>query len=486
MKRWIAGITLVLLLGSLTGCSSFGIDPEQQLRPPLVPGEQNEIQQALRDYISINAPQENYVLKYPKNGAYRSAFIIEDFDGDGQKEALAFYRIGTAGVPGDSIHINLLQQIDKKWKSVSDIEGASTDIDSVVLSDLDGDGLRELFIGWNMYDGTKRTLTLYAMNDFTLSEKLKKNYAGLLVGAITSDEHEDFIIFGPGRDGGTVASLCMYKDGVAYADVQVVPLPDVVQRFVSIQVVDIAPSVKGIYVDGVRESDMMATDLLLYTRETVDEEQRTSVENTALPAGRLSLQPFVSGSKSNLSLRSPHILSVDMDGDGSMEWPGCKLLRDMDETATAANREGTTRWWTTFYNWDYANKQITPQFSCLYNMADGYYLTVEADWENKLTTEYDKVQKQLDVYKVGLTGRKEGVLLSVRVEPLQTVTETANGGSAPAAASGKSDKEDRREFKTIAETSLVRYKIWYEEEEEFKLNAEDVSYRFVLLTKSGG
>ena len=34
------------------------------------------------------------LLKYPKTGEYRSAIILKDLNGDGEEEALAFYRIG--------------------------------------------------------------------------------------------------------------------------------------------------------------------------------------------------------------------------------------------------------------------------------------------------------------------------------------------------------------------------------------------------------
>lgn len=65
----------------LSGCNALGLDVEDYLRPPKSTGEQEAIQQALETYIEAHAEKggvTDYILKYPKEGSYRSAFILVD------------------------------------------------------------------------------------------------------------------------------------------------------------------------------------------------------------------------------------------------------------------------------------------------------------------------------------------------------------------------------------------------------------------------
>ena len=65
----------------LSGCT-LGGSAENLLSPPVIYEEQEDIYNALRKSIS-----GNITLQYPRSGAYRSAFVIKDIDGNGDDEA---------------------------------------------------------------------------------------------------------------------------------------------------------------------------------------------------------------------------------------------------------------------------------------------------------------------------------------------------------------------------------------------------------------
>lgn len=96
VKRLAAGLLAIFFItAALSGCSAVGLDVENKLRPPKGTGEQEAIQQALETYIRKYVDNSgSYLLKYPQSGEHRSAFLVDDFDGDGQQEAYAFYRPG--------------------------------------------------------------------------------------------------------------------------------------------------------------------------------------------------------------------------------------------------------------------------------------------------------------------------------------------------------------------------------------------------------
>ncbi|MCL2487711.1 MAG: VCBS repeat-containing protein, partial [Oscillospiraceae bacterium] len=89
MKRAFSLLLCVIIIVAFSGCSSFGIDIETRMRPPLPSGEQEEIQKALTEYLATTKLQQNYILKYPKTGEHRSAFILADIDGDGLLEMVS-------------------------------------------------------------------------------------------------------------------------------------------------------------------------------------------------------------------------------------------------------------------------------------------------------------------------------------------------------------------------------------------------------------
>ena len=129
------------------------MDVETLLRPPHPTGEQKKIQQALEKYINSEKKGKTpdvdfgYVLKYPKSGDYRSAFVLKDLDSDGVEEAIVFY--GQSG-ERSNVYLNLLKKTDEGWQSIYDVEGVSPDIDRIQFGDMNADGISEIFTGWNI------------------------------------------------------------------------------------------------------------------------------------------------------------------------------------------------------------------------------------------------------------------------------------------------------------------------------------------------
>ena len=82
-----ATIAVALLAACTLSSCSIG-DVETQLRAPRPTGEQQQIQQALDAYITRAGAAREYVLKFPQDGEYLSAFAMEDVDGDGKVEVL--------------------------------------------------------------------------------------------------------------------------------------------------------------------------------------------------------------------------------------------------------------------------------------------------------------------------------------------------------------------------------------------------------------
>ena len=104
--KCIVAVLLAVVLCMFSGCTSLGTDIALQLRPPKAMGEQGAAEEALSAYVSANMKREDYTLKYPRGGAYRSAFLMEDLDGDGVNEAIAFLKSRLK--PGQTVMVDLM------------------------------------------------------------------------------------------------------------------------------------------------------------------------------------------------------------------------------------------------------------------------------------------------------------------------------------------------------------------------------------------
>ena len=77
---------------TMTGCSALNFSVEGLINAPKLTSEQSEIHQAL-----IESVGSNITLKYPKNGEYRSAYVIANIDDEPTDEAMVFYEYTSNG-----------------------------------------------------------------------------------------------------------------------------------------------------------------------------------------------------------------------------------------------------------------------------------------------------------------------------------------------------------------------------------------------------
>lgn len=444
MKRQrLAGLLIAgaMLIG-LTGCTSFGADVESQLRPPQANGEQGRIEAALSAYIASTLTQENYVLKYPQSGEYRSAFVLEDLNGDGNQEALAFYRLGPEN---GTTHINLLHISNGEWKSVSDFEGIGSDIESVCFGDMDGDGVKELFLCWDMFSSRTYQLSMYSLKGNRIVESFTNNCARVTVGDLTGDGRDNCLLFHMGTDQLT-ASLWTMQSNVMEEVGQVV-VDTAVQKLHADTVVALTESQNGVFLDCTKGGDTLVTELLFWDGK------------------QLKAPLYNSDVSSENTLRLPAIPSGDMDEDGAWEWPTCTLLRGFE--ADNVNAQDTTRWETTFWSWDAVAEQPVEKFSCIYNAVDGYYLQLEDGMKGAVTTRYNEMTGTLWVYPMTENGIADEALLAVRTTPngQKTQDEEAVG----------------YKFRTLIKNDMAEYAVWYSEEETTALNMEKLRYMLTLL-----
>ena len=442
----------------MSGCS-IGMDVEALLRPPHPIGEQKQIQKALEAYIKIKKQVDkpdmrgNYILKYPKSGEYRSSFVIKDVNGDGKDEAIVFYSLGTEN---SMIHLNLLKNTDDGWKSISDIEGISADIDRIQFGDLNGDGMLEVLTGWNI-DLSNRQLVMYSLDSGVLNEWYKELYTEFVVGRLTDSGRDSLLILHSNATAKTTTAKLMQTEfekktnAMVLAEIGSTRLDGSIQQFLTPVISRLSDSINGVYVDGLRSSGGMVTELIYWD-------------------GLQLLAPFYDSTKNRtiLTYRDTPLPSRDMQGDGEIKWPATQTIAGYEYT------ESDKVWFTRWNSWSVISKKVTQDFSCIINMSDGYYFQTDEEWDGRFTFSYDKNTRTLALHT--LENDKAGnKFLMIRAVYRSALNSKNN-------AFGKfKQNDDAIKFQELDQLSDAKFMVWYSDAKPFNLNLDRISYRFSYL-----
>ncbi len=451
MRRIVSIVAAVSLLMLLCGCQTLTADTGSLLRPPSSGSEQAAIQAALASYISRTAGTEDYVLKYPKTGAYLSSFVMQDMDADGVEEAVCFYRLNRAN---EKVHVHLLKKQSDGWTSISDVTGEGAEVEWVAFGDLQGDGCPELLTGWNVYSNNRdRDLVLYTLESDSLTERYRATCSAVAIGDITATGRDTLMLFTIDSTVHTVTAdlIGMVEDSVTQFDSTA--LDGGITRFGTAQVCSFADGVNGVMVDAYKDNNQAITELIywegrrLWTPFYDVAQNLTEVTARETPADSL-------------------IVSTDVNGDGIPEWPRTRRLVGYEEVEL-----NKALLLTTWMKWNYTTKTVEPLFDCVVNETDGYYLRLDPSWiggtraEDRVSARYTAATHTFELLCVqdGTVG-----------EPLLAIV--------PTALPHDEMFETMQSFKLTLEDNNA-YTVFYTEEEIYRFTEERIRY---LVTVMGG
>ncbi len=359
MKKRILTLVLAALLSfTLSGCTGFTLNVSELMHPPKATGENAEIQKLIDSHAG-----ENYTLKYPQSGAYRSAVTTTDYDGDGDEEAVAFYL--PAG-EAQTIHLLIMKEFDGEWTVVGDHPSNSTRVDRLIFADLDGNGNKEIIVGWGSYNSLINSISLY-LTDKEKSTEIPSNftYTDILTGDFTSSGKEELMLlslYTPERPA--TASLVTLNDtkNSIYA-ISETPIDDDVVSFSQLLCGNVFDGQPGVVIDGVTSSGAYCTQLL-YFSEYFSSLQRVS---------------FTGDSPTNQAARSYAFKSCDIDSDGIIEIPNAFKM-NMDQTQVDVVPAALIYWceYTSLGNMVIDEKDAA---SIVY----GFYFTIPQHWGEDIT-----------------------------------------------------------------------------------------------------
>ncbi len=355
----LAAVILAASTALLCGCNIADLSFEESLRPPRTMGDEAEIEKL----ISKTAGS-NYTLKYPKSGSYRSAIIMNDLNGDGVDEAIAFFKgkDETAGV-----HMLLMYDQDGEWKTSGDYVTETTDVDCVDFADIDeNDGL-EIIVGYTTYTPNVNFLACYTYsNGVTDTIQAGQNYSSFYCGNLDNNGKSEIITLSLfSAENQAKASMLSYSKEKKQIFVKAsAPMDPNVVKIKSIGMSDFDGSVKGVVVDGSFASEELVTQVIYY--------------NQSLAVLR---NPLYKEKQKNPTTRTVGVLSTDFDGDSKLEIPMAEKLpfHGEDMALTVADKIS----WCSF---NPANETLTVKSVVAENRKCGFSVKQPSKWVDRSYT----------------------------------------------------------------------------------------------------
>ena len=418
-RMWCLLICILLFLG---GC----LEVEPFLQPPRPQGQQQAVQEALSAALSAEAG-DSYILKYPAGGNF-SAFLMLDENGntvspDQAVKAVAFY----AAAAGERTHIRLLQREADGWRSVTAVRGEAADLHKVSVADLDGDGKKELLVGWNLYSNS------YQLSIYQPCNRLEKTadagrYTAYFVGDMNADGNEEFLLL---HIGNTVTASLRRWNAKGVTVMGDANLPGDIRSFEKLLYGKLSNGEDGLYVDALLSNGNYTTELLYWD-------------------GSRLVAPLHTAGTAHIADRTPYVAVTDVDGNAVPEIP----------VTAAPKGDARGQVLADWYSWDVTARAAVRQFSGVVNTVDGYCIEVEDAWLSSLSVRYDEETRTLWLQTVDADGE---------TTPFLIIQNTADG----------KQKVEGYAFESLP--GNLSLEIWYETDAPYRLTMEKISYMLVAL-----
>lgn len=359
MKRILLLIMTAVIILVCGSCSITGSDYTAYLAAPKATGDMTEIAEAFYDFAG-----DNIQLSYPKRGDHLSAFVLEDIDGDGSKEAIVFYTKNNVEKGVAPIHINIVDRTQNGWASVDDIVTVSNAVDMIAFSDVSGNGIKEFLVGMTSISKNENQLSLYSFKNGRLSLMVQEDYTDFILCNLTENDHDDLLVVNlKTAEKEATAKLYTVTNNELVLN-GMVNLDGNVTGYAKLQQAKVGNK-SAVYIDAYKGTTSMITDIV-YVEE-----------------GKI-INPFVTAAhaENEFTLRSSTETCRDFDGDGNLDIPFTRLLPGF-ELRVSSERAYLTVWR------EFDGALFKDKYCGYFNYNDGYMIRYPDKWVDTVTITRD-------------------------------------------------------------------------------------------------
>lgn len=452
-QRFFALIMALLLPICLSGCSFSDFEAQNLMSPP----KANEDQQSIHKLLQGNRADITFV--YPKSGDYRSAIIMQDFTGDGEKDAIGFYAL-----EDKSLAVQFLIKAGGQWKTAATYTNPATQVDRVCFADLSGNGYQDVLIGWGSAAGTTgRTaaVTAYVFDDGDVAEHPLGTYGEMAVTDFDSNGiKEVFTIdkFVPAQEEGqdsspALAKVYVLEDGkvIEHASTHA---DNSIANYSSLVFGNLTSGLEAVVVDGAKADGSMTTQVFFLEDKVLKNlPEGVNEEGYVNPFTRPSTAAFT---------------SRDANSDGYLELPVVTLLPGIPSDITPDFTSYMVEW--SSFNRDGVNY---PVLRALLNPRENYWFRLPYNFLGKISASNDSAKRTVTYTQV-VQSEEDGLqLLGAPLFAIRVFTK----------ASWESRGESSGYEQLAAQSDLVYGIQILTSDETALLSINEIKRNFKLLTE---
>ncbi len=381
MKKSRLFISLLCALVLLSSCTISNFDTNALLTPPQMNAANQQIQKALASALG-----EGFSLVYPKNGSYQNAVVTFDITGDGQKEALCFYTTGS----DKKINFTILTRDNNKWQSYGTSQSQSaTAVDCVNFFDSNGDGKKEIVVGWQYLLGDEKALEIFSIS---ADGNIESVFTGLYSALVTFEKN--IVSFSRNTTSNTAtATLIGGTTGVGI--IGTAALNNSVSAIINVQSAAVSNDANAVFVDEQLDSGLFASELLTVSKSG-------DILNVSAASG-------------TLTTRNSAVVCTDVNADGVPDIPVEKLFPSYENAGKVET--------LAYIDW-YNVKSGEPSLimSAYTSANEKFIISLPAAWKDRITVHKDAItDRQIHFYMLGDEG--DVPMFSVRVFSQQEFSE---------------------------------------------------------------
>lgn len=254
LRRFASAALCLVYLVMLCGCTTLTFSVDDLMAAPIIADEQAAVHKAL-----IESAGRAVTPSYPGSGDYRSAFVIEDIDSDGNDEALAFYTLPQQNNSEPTVRVAVMDKDDGgSWHSMYELSGRGTAVDTVIIADYGRSA--DIIIGYENQGYDDKNVSIYRYTNGMLASIFDGSYSFLDTLDIDSCGKDEIVIV---KKIGTVASVGVIKtdDGIDYSTMEKT-LSSPAMSIAGICFGELYSGVNALFVDTVNDSSVCTTEVV--------------------------------------------------------------------------------------------------------------------------------------------------------------------------------------------------------------------------------
>ena len=167
IRKWLGAVFVFVLPFALSGCMMMA-SVEELYALPQLPAEYQALDAEIGAILAAGAETVS-----PTSGTNIQSVQLEDLDGDGVQEAIAFFRNNNDERP---MKIYIFRALEDAYEQAAVIEGSGTSIHSIRYLDMNGDGVKEILVSWRA-GAQVQAMAVYALEGLQPAVLMSTAYA---------------------------------------------------------------------------------------------------------------------------------------------------------------------------------------------------------------------------------------------------------------------------------------------------------------------